>query len=65
MPPRYPLQSIRVHLAEAIEALDRWVAWTRRCRIPAFVKLQKSIVKHRAAILATIEHGLSNGRVKS
>ena len=62
MPPRYPLQSIRVHLAET---LDRWVAWTRRCRIPAFVKLQKSIVKHRAAILAAIEHGLSNGRVES
>ena len=65
MPPRYPLQSIRLHLAEAIEAVDRWAAWARRCRIPVFVKLQKSIVKHRAAILATIEHGLSNGRVKS
>ena len=46
-------------------ALDRWVAWARRCRIPAFVKLQKSIVNHRAAILAAIEHGLSNDRVES
>ena len=27
--------------------------------------LQKSIVKHRVAILASIEHGLSNGRVES
>jgi transposase len=50
---------------EAAEALDRWVAWARRCRIPAFVKLQRSIVKHRAAILASIEHGLSNGRIES
>lgn len=50
---------------EAAEALDRWVAWARRCRIPAFVKLQKSIVKHRTSILATIEHGLSNGRIES
>lgn len=50
---------------EATEALDKWVAWARRCRIPAFVKLQKSIVKHRSAILASIEHGLSNGRVES
>jgi transposase len=50
---------------EAGEALDTWVAWARRCRIPAFVKLQRSIVKHRAAILASIEHGLSNGRVES
>ncbi len=46
-------------------ALDRWVAWARRCRIPAFVKLQKSIVKHRARILAAIEHNLSNGLVES
>ncbi|WP_087132861.1 ISL3 family transposase [Microbacterium esteraromaticum] len=50
---------------EAAEALDKWVAWARRCRIPAFVKLQRSIVNHRTAILASIEHGLSNGRVES
>lgn len=45
---------------EAGEALDRWVAWARRCRIPSFVKLQRTIVTHRAEILASIEHGLSN-----
>ena len=39
---------------DAVEALDRWVGWGRRCRIPAFVKLQKSIVKHQARILAAI-----------
>jgi len=50
---------------EAAEALDKWVAWARRCRIPSFVKLQKSIVKHRTSILASIEHGLSNGRIES
>ncbi len=50
---------------EATEALDKWVAWARRCRIPAFVKLQRSIVKHRTAILASIAHGLSNGRIES
>ena len=55
----------KLPIDEAIEALDKWVGWARRCRIPAFVKLQKSIVKHRAAILAAIEHGLSNGRVES
>jgi len=49
----------------AAEALDRWVSWARRCRIPAFVKLQKSIVKHRARILAAIEHNLSNGLIES
>ena len=29
------------------------------------MKLQRSIVTHRPAILASIEHGLSNGRVES
>ena len=50
---------------EAVEALDSWIGWARRCRIPAFVELQKRIVKHRASILAAIEHGLSNGRIES
>ena len=49
---------------EAIEALDKWIGWARRWRIPAFVKLQKSIVRYRTTILAAIEHGLSNGRVE-
>ena len=52
-------------LEEAAEALEKWIAWARRCRIEAFVKLQKSIIKHRDAILASIEHGLSNGRIES
>jgi len=55
----------KMPLDEAIEALDKWISWARRCRIPSFVKLQRSIVKHRAAILAAIEHGLSNGRIES
>jgi len=49
----------------AVEALDRWISWARRCRIPAFVKLAKSIVKHKARILAAIEHNLSNGLIES
>ena len=52
-------------LPAAADALERWVAWARRCRIPAFVKLQKSIVKHRRRILASIEHRLSNGLIES
>lgn len=52
-------------LTEAVVALEKWIAWARRCRIEAFVKLQRTIVKHRDAILAAIEHGLSNGRIES
>jgi transposase len=47
------------------EALDHWISWARRCRIPAFVKLQRRIVKHRAAIDATLDSGLSNGLIES
>lgn len=54
----------KLPLDEATEALDKWVGWARRCRIPSFVKRQKSIVKHRIAIFASIEHGLSNGQVE-
>ena len=49
----------------AVEALERWISWARRCRIPSFVKLQKSIVKHKARILAAIKHNLSNGLIES
>ncbi len=50
---------------QALDALDRWISWARRSRIPAFVDLQRTIVKHKTAILASIEHGLSNGRIES
>jgi transposase len=51
--------------AEAAEALDRWISWARRCRLPAFVKLQQRVVRHRDAIIAAIDHGLSNALVES
>jgi transposase len=50
---------------EAAAALDAWITWARRSRIPVFVKLQRTIVKHKDAILASIEHGLSNGLIES
>jgi transposase len=51
--------------AAAVEALDKWIAWARRSRIEAFVELQRRIIRHRDAIRATIEHGLSNGLTES
>jgi transposase len=47
------------------DALDRWLSWARRSRLPAFVKLAKKIVVHRAAIDAALEHRLSNALVES
>ena len=50
---------------EGKEALDRWISWARRCRIGAFVQLQRTIVKHRQAIEATLDHHLSNALIES
>jgi transposase len=49
----------------AIILLDAWIAWARRSRLPAFVKLARTITAQRPGILAAIEHGLSNARVEA
>lgn len=46
-------------------ALDRWLAWASRSRIPAFVKLAARIRRHRVSIDAALEHNLSNGLIES
>ncbi len=47
------------------EALDRWIIWARRSRLLAFVELQRKIVRHRAAIDAALDTGLSNALIES
>jgi transposase len=49
----------------AVALLDAWLSWARRCRIPAFVKLARSITDHRAGIQASLLSGLSNGLAES
>jgi transposase len=46
-------------------ALDRWISWARRCRIPQFVELSRRITAHRDRIYATLTHRLSNALVES
>ena len=58
-------QIYRLAPRAAIALLDRWIAWARRCRLPAFVKLARTITDQRAGIVAAIEHGLSNARVEA
>ncbi len=48
-----------------IEALDRWLAWAARSRIPAFVELGRKIRRHRPQIEAAIREDLSNALVES
>jgi transposase len=48
--------------AAAIALLDAWLAWARRGRIASFVTLAKTITQHRAGIVATLTHRLTNAR---
>jgi len=57
-------QIYRLPAAAAERLLDRWLAWARRCRLPSFVKLAKTITGQRDGILAAIRHGLSNARIE-
>jgi transposase len=44
--------------------LEWWLRWASRSRIPAFVKLAKTVRKNRERILATIELNLSNSKLE-
>lgn len=50
---------------EARDALEAWISWARRCRIEWFIHLQRTICTYKTEILASIEHGLSNGLIES
>lgn len=47
------------------EALDRWLSWARRSRIPAFTRLARRITTIKDRIHATLDHGLSNALIES
>lgn len=55
----------RLPYPQAAAELESWIQWARRCRIPQFVKLQRTITVHKPRILASIKHCLSNGRLES
>jgi transposase len=55
----------KVKGAEGKDALDRWLSWAARCRIPEFTRLAKKIKQYRPTIDATLEHGLSNALIES
>lgn len=50
---------------EIVEALEKWMGWAQRCRIPEFRELRKKIKRHFEAIVATAKHNLSNARVEA
>jgi transposase len=48
----------------APEHLDAWLAWASRSQLEPFIKLARTIRRHREGILAAIRLGLSNGRLE-
>lgn len=49
---------------QAANAIDRWLSWARRSRIPAFIDLARKIHTYRDRILTAIDHKLSNGLIE-
>jgi transposase len=48
----------------APEHLAAWLAWASRSKLKPFVRLARTIRRHREGILAAIRLGLSNGRLE-
>jgi transposase len=55
----------KVPKEQAEERLNAWLAWASRSRLTPFVKLARTIRKHKAGVLAAVELGLSNGRLEA
>jgi transposase len=41
------------------------ISWARRCRIPEFAKLARTLTRFQAIIWNTLDHGPSNGRAEA
>ncbi len=54
----------RIPRHQAPEQLEAWLCWASRSKLTPFVKLARTIRKHKDGVLAAIELGLSNGRLE-
>jgi transposase len=50
---------------EAAERLDAWLAWASRSKLKPFIKLARTIRKHKQGVLAAVQLGISNGRLEA
>jgi len=50
---------------EAADRLDAWLAWASRSKLKPFIKLARTIRKHKAGVLAAIQLAISNGRLEA
>ncbi len=51
--------------ADAAAILDKWTAWASRSRLAPFVRLARTIRRHREAIEQVLRHRLSNARIEA
>jgi transposase len=57
-------QALELPVDEALALLEQRLAWARRSRLPAFVRLAQQIAAHLAGIAAALSFGLSNARTE-
>jgi transposase len=50
---------------DVAQALEDWLIWARRCRIPEMVEVAKSVTRQRAGIIAAVQHRASNATVEA
>jgi transposase len=55
----------RLPRQEAAERLDAWLAWASRSKLKPFIKLARTIRKHKAGVLAAVRLEISNGRLEA
>jgi transposase len=58
-------QALKLPAPEALALLERWLAWARRSRLQAFVKLAQQVAAHLSGIAAALSFGLSNARTEA
>ena len=52
-------------LADALELLEEWLDWAVRSRLQPFVHVAHAVAAHIEALVATLEHRLSNALVEA
>ena len=57
--------ALKVGADEIEYALNKWMGWAQRCRIPGFRELRLKIKRNFVAIVASAKHGLSNARMEA
>jgi transposase len=55
----------RLPKEEAVERLDAWLAWASRSKLKPFIKLARTIRRHKPGVLAAVQLEISNGRLEA